>query len=48
MSCIENNCTVNINYDPTMLLSEFTIGMDRQGVKNYKMHRVKLSVFKPV
>jgi hypothetical protein len=48
-SCIENDYTVDTTIDPkcdpTMMIYEFMIDKDRQGVKNYRIREARLAVF---
>jgi hypothetical protein len=46
--CVENDYSVDrmtsAQCDPTMLIGEFMISMDRQGVKDYRIREAKLAV----
>jgi hypothetical protein len=47
--CVENDYTTDTMVDPkcnpAMMLSEFVIDMDRQGVKDYRIREARLAVF---
>jgi hypothetical protein len=47
--CIENDYTMDTmidpKCDPTMMIYEFMIDMDREGVKDYRIREARLAVF---
>jgi hypothetical protein len=47
--CVENDYAVDtmigLKCDPTMMIYEFMIDMDRQGVKDYRIREARSAVF---